>query len=127
MIGPMPAIRGSSTQPTGAGAHVAVRQSGRTDRLGLEGECQLPDPRASRFRSGRRRSCPWASTPISGIGGKAITPYVERAKGAYLWDVDGRRFIDYRMAFGPIILGHAFDDIDAAGDRGTATRARCTP
>jgi glutamate-1-semialdehyde 2,1-aminomutase len=27
--------------------------------------------------------------------------------------VDGRRFIDYRMAFGPIILGHAFDEVDA--------------
>lgn len=45
-----------------------------------------------------------------GIG---ITPYVDRGKGAYLWDVDGRRYIDYRMAFGPIILGHAFEDVDS--------------
>jgi glutamate-1-semialdehyde 2,1-aminomutase len=45
--------------------------------------------------------------------GEGITPYVERAKGAYLWDVDGRRYIDYRLAFGPIILGHAFDEVDA--------------
>lgn len=45
--------------------------------------------------------------------GEGITPYVEKGKGAYLWDVDGRRFIDYRMAFGPIILGHAFDEVDA--------------
>ncbi len=37
----------------------------------------------------------------------------ERAKGAHLWDVDGRRFIDFRMAFGPVILGHAFDEVDA--------------
>ena len=44
--------------------------------------------------------------------GEGITPYVEHAKGAYLWDVDGRRFIDYRMAFGPIILGHAYDEVD---------------
>ena len=44
--------------------------------------------------------------------GQGSTPYVERAKGAHLWDVDGRRFIDYRMAFGPIILGHAHDEID---------------
>lgn len=44
--------------------------------------------------------------------GQGITPYVDRAKGAYLWDVDGRRFIDYRMAFGPIILGHAFEEVD---------------
>jgi len=45
--------------------------------------------------------------------GEGITPYVDKAKGAYLWDVDGRRFIDYRMAFGPIILGHAYDEVDA--------------
>jgi glutamate-1-semialdehyde 2,1-aminomutase len=46
--------------------------------------------------------------------GDGITPYVDHAKGAHLWDVDGRRFIDYRMAFGPIILGHAFDQVDSA-------------
>ena len=45
--------------------------------------------------------------------GEGITPYVQKAKGAYLWDADGRRFIDYRMAFGPIILGHAYDEVDA--------------
>ena len=45
--------------------------------------------------------------------GEGLTPYVDKAKGAYLWDVDGRHFIDYRMAFGPIILGHAYDEVDA--------------
>jgi glutamate-1-semialdehyde 2,1-aminomutase len=44
--------------------------------------------------------------------GEGITPYVQKAKGAHLWDVDGNEFIDYRMAFGPIILGHAFDEVD---------------
>jgi glutamate-1-semialdehyde 2,1-aminomutase len=45
--------------------------------------------------------------------GQEITPYVEKAKGAYLWDVDGRKYIDYRMAFGPIILGHACPEVDS--------------
>lgn len=45
--------------------------------------------------------------------GSEVTPYVQKAKGAYLWDVDGRKFIDYRLAFGPIILGHSFDEVDA--------------
>jgi glutamate-1-semialdehyde 2,1-aminomutase len=45
--------------------------------------------------------------------GEGITPYVEKAKGAYLWDVDGNRYIDYRLAFGPIILGHAYDEVDS--------------
>ena len=45
--------------------------------------------------------------------GDNITPYVKTAKGAYLWDVDGNRYIDYRLAFGPIILGHANDEVNA--------------
>lgn len=44
--------------------------------------------------------------------GEGKTPYVDHAKGAYLWDVDGNKYIDYRMAFGPIILGHAYDEVD---------------
>ena len=44
--------------------------------------------------------------------GNEITPYVQKAKGAYLWDVDGRQYIDYRMAFGPIILGHSYEEVD---------------
>ena len=45
--------------------------------------------------------------------GEGITPYVLKAKGGHLWDVDGNRYIDYRLAFGPIILGHAYDEVDA--------------
>lgn len=45
--------------------------------------------------------------------GDGITPYYAKAKGAYLWDVDGNRYIDYRLAFGPIILGHAYEQVNA--------------
>jgi len=45
--------------------------------------------------------------------GDGITPYVKKAKGSHLWDVDDNEYIDYRLAFGPIILGHAFDEVDA--------------
>lgn len=44
--------------------------------------------------------------------GEGITPYVQKGKGGYLWDIDGNKYIDYRMAFGPIILGHAVDEVD---------------
>jgi glutamate-1-semialdehyde 2,1-aminomutase len=44
--------------------------------------------------------------------GDEITPYVQKAKGAYLWDVDGRKYLDYRMAFGPVILGHSYEEVD---------------
>lgn len=45
--------------------------------------------------------------------GEEITPYMAKAKGAYLWDVDGNKYIDYRLAFGPIILGHAYESVNA--------------
>ena len=45
--------------------------------------------------------------------GDGITPYVQKAKGGYIWDVDGKRYIDYRLAFGPIILGHSYDEVNA--------------
>jgi len=44
--------------------------------------------------------------------GEGITPYLTKAKGAHLWDADGNKYIDYRMAFGPIILGHAYDAVN---------------
>ena len=31
---------------------------------------------------------------------------VSRAHGAYVWDLEGRRYVDFHLAFGPIILGH---------------------
>jgi glutamate-1-semialdehyde 2,1-aminomutase len=40
---------------------------------------------------------------------RAISPapfYTYRADGAYLWDLDGNRLIDYCLAYGPMILGH---------------------
>lgn len=33
---------------------------------------------------------------------------IRRAQGAYLWDEDGKRYIDYHAAFAPIILGHCY-------------------
>lgn len=40
------------------------------------------------------------------------TPVVSRGKGAYIYDVDDNRYIDYRLAFGPIILGHADERVN---------------
>ena len=40
------------------------------------------------------------------------TPVISRAKGPYVWDVDDNRYIDYRLAFGPIILGHADERVN---------------
>ncbi|PTM56424.1 glutamate-1-semialdehyde 2,1-aminomutase [Desmospora activa] len=40
--------------------------------------------------------------------------FMKRAQGAYFWDEDGNRYIDYLAAFGPIILGHAHPHVTAA-------------
>jgi len=37
-----------------------------------------------------------------------------RAQGASLWDVDGKKYIDYHAAFGPYILGHNDEDVNLA-------------
>jgi glutamate-1-semialdehyde aminotransferase len=40
--------------------------------------------------------------------------YIARAEGAYVWDVDGSRYIDFPMALGPVILGHADPGVNDA-------------
>ncbi len=35
------------------------------------------------------------------------TLVIQRGEGAYVWDMDDNRYIDYRLAYGPVILGHA--------------------
>ncbi len=53
------------------------------------------------------------SRSYKAVGGGA--PIVmERAKGAYFWDVDGNKYIDYLAAYGPIITGHAHPHITKA-------------
>lgn len=40
--------------------------------------------------------------------------FLEKGKGAYVWDVDRNRYIDYAMALGPIILGHNYPKVSGA-------------
>ncbi len=46
---------------------------------------------------------------FKGVGGTPI--FVQRAKGAYLYDEDGNRLIDYINSWGPMILGHAYQPV----------------
>jgi glutamate-1-semialdehyde 2,1-aminomutase len=48
-------------------------------------------------------------TPIN-----AYPLFSKEAKGAYFWDVDGNRFIDYMCAYGPNVLGYNDEEVDAA-------------
>lgn len=53
------------------------------------------------------------SRSYRGVGGGAPT-VMERAEGAYFWDIDGNKYIDYLGAYGPIITGHAHPHITQA-------------
>jgi len=39
------------------------------------------------------------------------TLVISRGEGTYIWDADDKRYIDYRLGFGPIILGHAYPKV----------------
>lgn len=43
------------------------------------------------------------------VGGTPV--FIERAKGAYLYDADGNKYIDYIASWGPMILGHAHEPV----------------
>lgn len=40
--------------------------------------------------------------------------FVSRAKGCYIWDVDGNKYLDYTCALAPIIIGYSHDEINKA-------------
>ena len=65
------------------------------------------------------------NSPVRAFGSVGGTPYfVERSDGPYVWDADGRRYIDYVQSYGPGILGHAhpvvLEAISVAASRGTS-------
>ncbi|NUB46242.1 aminotransferase class III-fold pyridoxal phosphate-dependent enzyme [Fertoebacter nigrum] len=46
------------------------------------------------------------------------TIYVDHGKGGRFWDIDGNAYVDYRLGYGPAILGYADARVDAAAMRG---------
>jgi glutamate-1-semialdehyde 2,1-aminomutase len=56
------------------------------------------------------------------VGGEP--PFIARGEGAYLWDEDGNRYVDYVLSWGPLILGHAYpavvDAVSHAARKGTS-------
>ena len=62
------------------------------------------------------------SSPVRAFKSVGGTPrFIERGDGAYLTDVDGNRYIDYVMSFGPLLLGHAPEVVT----RAIAEQAAC--
>jgi glutamate-1-semialdehyde 2,1-aminomutase len=70
------------------------------------------------------------SSPVrafKSVGGQPIV--FDRVKGAYIWDVDGNKYIDYVGTWGPAICGHAHPDVISALhealEKGTSFGAPC--
>ncbi len=65
------------------------------------------------------------NSPVRAFRGVGGTPlFIERGAGPYIWDVDGHRYIDYVLSWGPLILGHAHPQVVEAirrtAERGTS-------
>jgi glutamate-1-semialdehyde 2,1-aminomutase len=52
------------------------------------------------------------NSPVRAFRSVGGTPlFIQKAKGSYLFDADGNKYIDYIASWGPMILGHAHDDV----------------
>ena len=72
---------------------------------------------AAHFERAQRR-LPLGVTSNFRYWGDNETIYIRRGKGARLWDLDDNEYIDYRLGFGPAILGYADARVDQAARSG---------
>ena len=56
------------------------------------------------------------------VGGQPL--FIERGSGPYLYDVDGNRYVDYVLSWGPLILGHAHPAVVEAIRQAVETNVR---
>jgi glutamate-1-semialdehyde 2,1-aminomutase len=65
-----------------------------------------------------KRSLPLGVTSNFRYWGDERTIYIRRGKGARIWDIDDNEYIDYRLGYGPAILGYADPIVDQAAREG---------
>ncbi|NJD06880.1 MAG: glutamate-1-semialdehyde-2,1-aminomutase [Methylococcaceae bacterium] len=64
------------------------------------------------FEAAKRRIPGGVNSPVRAFKGVGGTPvFVERAEGPFLYDGDGKRYIDYVGSWGPMVLGHAHPEV----------------
>jgi glutamate-1-semialdehyde 2,1-aminomutase len=77
-----------------------------------------------RYSRARRAIAGGVSSPVRAgapVGGSP--PMIASAAGAHIIDADGRRYLDYQCAYGPVLLGHALPSITEAVHRAAAEGA----
>jgi glutamate-1-semialdehyde 2,1-aminomutase len=77
------------------------------------------------FQDARKVIPGGVNSPVRAFKAVGAGPiFVEKAKGPYLYDADGKRYIDYCLSWGPMILGHAnkyvLDQVKKVMVRGTS-------
>src|ERR671937_188975 len=92
--------------------------SSGNDRSGTERSAAL-------FERARARIPGGVNSPVRAFGGVGGTPvFFTRGVGPYLYDVDGNRYVDLVLSWGPLIAGHAHprvvEAVQAATARGTS-------
>ena len=82
----------------------------------------LPHNSAEWFAAAQQHIPGGVNSPVRAFKGVGGTPvFIQKAQGAYLYDTEGKRYVDYVGSWGPMILGHAHPQIvravqDAAAD-----------
>jgi glutamate-1-semialdehyde 2,1-aminomutase len=75
----------------------------------------------SLFERAQARMPGGVNSPVRAFRAVGGTPiFFERALGAYLWDVDGKRYIDYVGSWGPMLAGHTHPAVVAAVQQAAA-------
>ncbi|TAL22381.1 MAG: glutamate-1-semialdehyde-2,1-aminomutase [Aquabacterium sp.] len=87
------------------------------------GKEQGPDRNARLFERAQRSIPGGVNSPVRAFRAVGGTPrFIARAQGAYLWDAEGQRYIDYIGSWGPMILGHGhpavLEAVHRAADEG---------
>ena len=69
--------------------------------------------RSSRYFTLSQKFIPGGvNSPVRAFASVGRDPlFIEKAKGAYIWDVDGNKYIDFIGSWGPMILGHAYPPV----------------
>jgi glutamate-1-semialdehyde 2,1-aminomutase len=110
------------TEKIGSGKARSAKIASAKNRSAEIGDSEVRAPRRVRSKALQQRAEKYfpggVNSPVrafKAVGGSP--PFVDRAKGAYLIDADGNRFIDYFGSWGPMILGHAFPPVVEAIER----------
>ncbi len=64
------------------------------------------------FKEAQKYLVGGVNSPVRAFKSIGMEPlFIQKGKGSRVWDVDGNEFIDYVLSWGPLILGHAHDQI----------------